>query len=256
MPPFLSLPPEIRLKIYRQLRSFKSPLINAPLITLLLINSPLINSLLIDSPDRSNSYPLGYCSFGFHSRILETNRQICHEAKEVFYGENSWTFFASQWIFFDSSIFRTKPMVLILPFIRKAHIRLGMLACFLSGRTESRCEQAIDTNVKEVCQVLLTAPALRTVKIFWTETGIWPSSSYMESDSIRSLISEILRPLVALPTISDLQKSTITVAGSQGERYSEMELDFSDCVDQVIALHRSRKAVRGLQTQSPNHGSD
>lgn len=223
---FLSLPPEIRCQIYRELRSFKSPLLKFPFRD-------------------DSSYALGYCSFGFHSRILETNRQISYEAKEVFYGENYWTFFASQHYHFSSILFKTDPMVLILPFIRKAHIRFGMFhwlyweACGLHGCTYGG---TIKANVKEICLVLRTAPALRTVKIIWTETcTMWPALRRTRLKSMRSPLSDVLRPLIALPTTSDLQKSNIMVAYRDGMKATEVELDFSESVDEVIALHRSQK---------------
>lgn len=225
MPPFLSLPPEIRFQIYRELRSFNSP--------------------LIKSPFQDDSSALGYCSFGFRSRILETSRQISYEAKEVFYGENYWTFFASQRDHFSSILFHAEPMVLILPFIRKAHIRFGMFhwlfweSCGLTGCAYG---DVIRTNVKEICLVLLNAPTLRTVKIIWTETGTtWPAVRRLESDSVRGLIADVMRPLAALPTTSELQKSNIMVAYRDGAKATNMELDFSECVDEVIGLHRSRK---------------
>ena len=226
MPSFLSLPPEIRFQIYRELRSFKSP--------------------LIKSPSQDDSNPLGYCSFGFCSRILETSRQISYEAREVFYGENYWTFFASQRNHFSSLLFQMEPMVLVLPFIRKAHIRFGMFhwlyweSCGLKGCTYGDITR---TNVEEICHVLHTAPTLRTVKIIWTETcTTWPMRQMtQDSDSVRSLISELLWPLIYLPAMCDLQKSNIMVAYRNGEKARRMELDFSECVDEVIALHRSRK---------------
>ena len=217
---------EIRFQIYRELRSLKSPLIKSPF------------------PDDSNAF--GYCSFGFHSRILETNRQISSEAKEVFYGENYWTFFASQRNHFSHVLFQMEPMVLILPYIRKAHIRFAMFhwlfwgAC---GISQSPHGDIIKTNVKEICQVLLTAPALRTIKIIWTETcAMLPSRIHAEPDSLRSLIFEVLRPLIGLPKTTELQRSNIMVAYSNGVKAAQMELDFSQCVDEVIALHRSLKA--------------
>lgn len=224
MPSFLSLPPEIRFKIYRELRSFNSPLIKTPAF--------------------NGSIVLGYCSFGFHSRILEINRQVSYEAKEVFYGENDWTFFASQRIHFLSVLFQMEPMALILPYIRKAHVRFGMFpwlfrgSCGDIGSTDG---DIIKTNVKEICLVLVRAPALRTVKIIWTETGrIMPSP--IRRDSVRNLISEILQPLIALPTTCELQKSDIMVAYWNGVKAPDMESGFSDCIDEVLALHRSRKA--------------
>lgn len=227
MPSFLSLPPEIRFQIYRELRSFNSP--------------------LIKSPFRDDSDALGYCSFGFCSRILETSRQISHEAKEVFYGENYWTFFVSQQISFSSMLFRIEPMVLILPFVRKAHIRFGMFRWLFwesCGLTECLSGGTVKKNVSEICLVLLAAPALRTVKMIWTETySAWkPARIRVEVHSMRNLISEVLRPLIALPTTIDLQKSNIMVAYRNGVKATEMELDFSECVDELIALHRSTKA--------------
>ena len=228
MPSFLSLPPEIRYQIYRELRSFKSP--------------------SLKSPFQDDSSALGYCSFGFHSRILETSRQISYEAKEVFYGENYWTFFASQHNYFSSILFETEPMVLFLPFIRKAHIRFGMSrwlyleACGLTGYT---IRDEIKASVKKICRVLCNAPTLRTVKIIWTETcTIWrPALRPMRLDSVRRPIFEVLWPLIDLPTTSDLQKSNIMVAYRDGMKAKELELDFSECVEEVIALHRSRKKV-------------
>lgn len=58
---------------------------------------------------------------------------------------------------------------------------------------------------------------------------------------MRSPLSDVLRPLIALPTTSDLQKSNIMVAYRDGMKATEVELDFSESVDEVIALHRSQK---------------
>ena len=227
MPSFLALPQETRFQIYRELRSLKSP--------------------LIKSPFQDDSSELGYCSYGFHSRILETNRQISDEAKEIFYGENYWTFFVSQKIHFSSTLFQTRPMVLMLPFIRKAHIRFGMFHwLFWESRGLTGCTygNTIKTNVEEICKVLLTAPALRTVKIIWTETGTaYPKLMRLEMDSVRGLIADVLRPLATLPTRSELQKSNIMVAYRDGAKATDMELDFSEAVDEVIGLHRSRKQL-------------
>lgn len=224
MPTFLSLPPEIRIKIYRELRSLNSPLIKTPF------------------QDDSNA--LGYCSYAFHSRILETCHQISEEAKEIFYGENYWTFFASQRDHFSSTFFQAEPMVLVLPFIRKAHIRFRMLH-WLSwesyGLTGCVDGPVVKANIKEICQVLLTAPALRTVKIIWTETGSgWPMKR-LEMSGVRRSIADALRPLLALPATSELQKSNIMVAYVGGGKAKDMELDFSECVDEVIGLHRFKK---------------
>ena len=227
MPSFLALPQEIRFQIYRELRSLKSPLIKAPF--------------------QDDSSELGYCSYGFHSKILETNRQISDEAKEIFYGENYWTFFVAQGFHFSSTLFQTQPMVLILPFIRKAHIRFGIFHWLFwesRGLTGYTYGDTIRTNVKEICRVLLTAPALRTVKIIWTETGTaYPKLMHMEMDSVRGLIADVLRPLATLPTTSELQKSNIMVAYRDGAKATDMELDFSEAVDEVIGLHRSRRLL-------------
>ena len=225
MSSFLSLPVEIRFQIYRELRSLKSPTIKSP------------------STDEDNA--LGYCSFAFQSRILETASQISAEAKEVFYGENFWTFFASHR---NHHIFSIRPMVLILPFIRKAHIRFAMFRWLLwesCGIFRSADGDKIRANVKEICELLLAAPNLRTVKIIWTETYILPPTKCWKCTprcSVRELILEVLRPLISLPLTSELQKSIIMVAYRNGVKASEMELDFSECVDWVIAAHRSLKA--------------
>ena len=194
--------------------------------------------------------PFGYCSYGFQSRILETNRLVCSEAKEVFYGGNYWTFFVSQRIRFSSVLFQMEPMVLVLPFIRKAHIRFAMLE-WLSwnscGMQEKFYGDVIKAGVREICLVLLKAPTLRTVKIIWTETCTTmncylPLMRMRYRDRVPSLILEVLQPLIDLPKTSELQKSSIMVAYSSGMKANEMELDFSECVDEVIARHRSIKA--------------
>lgn len=224
MPSFLSLPPEIRCQIYRELRSFNSPLIRSPC-----------------------GDEIGYCSFGFHSRILETSRQLSYEAKQVLYGENNWTFFASHRKHFCSDIFRIQPMALILPFVKRAHIRFAMFHWLLwaSHGLMSKDGEMIQNNVKEICLVLLTAPALRTVKIIWTETCYTcPMRTPLilnSVNSVHSLISDILRPLRTLPTTSELQKSNIRVVDRNGVKLTKMEHDFSECVDEVIVFHRSRK---------------
>lgn len=225
MPHFLALPQEVRFQIYRELRSLKSP--------------------LIKNPFQEDFSELGYCSFGFHSRILETNGQISDEAKEIFYGENFWTFFVARGFHLSSILFQTRPMVLILPFIRKAHIRFGMFHWLFwesRGLTSYTSRSTIKVNVKEIYKVLLTAPALRTVKIIWTETGTaYPGSMQMQTDSVRGLIADVLRPLATLPTTIELQKSNIMVAYRDGAKATDMELDFSEAVDEVIGLHRSRR---------------
>ena len=225
MSSFFSLPIEIRFQIYRELRSFKSPLIKSPM------------------PNEHNAF--GYCSFGFKSRILETNHQICAEAKEVFYGQNYWTFFASQRNHFSHQLFTIKPMLLVLPFIRKAHIRFSMFHWLLwesRGNFQSATGDMIKDNVKEICQLLLVAPNLRTVKIIWTETHtLRPARLRKPQYSVRELILEVLRPLISLSTTTELQKSIIMVAYRNGVKASEMELDFSESVDYVIAMHRSLK---------------
>ena len=222
MSSFFSLPIEIRFKVYRCLRSYKSPLIKCSL--------------------KDDSKVIGYCSFGFQSRILETNHQVCSEAKEVFYGQNYWTFFASPEIHFSSVLFQMEPMIQVLPFIRKAHIRFAMLH-WLSLEL-SVIGDIIKANVREICLVLLKAPTLRTVKIIWTETKdvlVLPWTS-MRRDIVQSLIFEVLRPLIDLPKTSALQKSNIMVAYKKGMRATGMELAFSECVDEVVALHRSLQA--------------
>lgn len=227
MPSFFSLPAEIRFQIYRELRTFKSPLIKAPY------------------PDDSNAF--GYCSFGFQSRILETSRQTSLEAKEVFYGENYWTFFASQRNYFSSMIFQVEPMVLILPYIRRAHIRFAMFHWLFwesRGLDQNTSGDIIKANVKEICMVLLRARRLRTVKIIWTETcTILPARRRTDPGSVRSLIFEVLQPLIGLPRTSELEKSNVMVAYRNGTRATEMECDFSECVDEVIAIHRSFKGT-------------
>lgn len=226
MPSFFSLPIEIRFEIYRWLRSYNSPLIKSPLT--------------------DDSKPIGYCSFGFQSRILETSRLVCSEAKEVFYGENYWTFFVSQRTRFNSVLFQIEPMILVLPFIRKAHIRFAMLE-WLVGMQPRGYGEIIKANVRNVCQVLLAAPTLRTVKVIWTETCrisrfTLPQRRMRYRDRGSSLIFEVLQPLINLPKTSELQKSNIMVAYSKNIKANEMELDFSECVDEVIARHRSLKA--------------
>lgn len=224
MPAFFSLPMEIRFQIYKELRSFKSPLIKSP---------------ALDDPS-----VFGYCSFGFQSRILETSRRVCAEAKEVFYGQNYWTFFASQQHHFSSVIFRMEPMALILPFIRRAHIRFAMFHWLFwqsCGLQQSPQGAIIQANVRDICLVLLAAPTLRTVKVIWTETcSLFPSLKMVERDSVRNLIFEVVRPLIDLPRTCEIQRSNIMVAYKNGVKATDMEVDFSDCVDEVVALHRSR----------------
>ena len=226
MTSFFSLPIEIRFQIYRCLRSPNSPSIKFP------------------STDDSKVF--GYCSFAFQSRILETNRLVCSEAKEVFYGANYWTFFVSRRSCFSSVLFQMEPMILVLPFIRKAHIRFNMLE-WLLGIQPSAYGEIIKACVREICLVLLTAPALRTVKIIWTETCAVPMHilaliNMENSDRVPSLIFEVLQPLIRLPMTSELQKSNIKVAYHEGMKANGMEHDFSECVDEVIARHRSIKA--------------
>ena len=228
MPSFFSLPAEIRFQIYRELRSFKSPLIKATF------------------PDDSNTF--GYCSFGFQSRILEANRQTSLEAKEVFYGENFWTFFASQRVNFNSVIFQVEPMVLILPYIRRAHIRFSMFHWLFwesCGLYQTTFADVVKANVREICMILHRARSLRTVKIIWTETcTILPARRRTEPGSVRRPIFEVLQPLIGLPRTSELQKSNVMVAYRDGTKATEMERDFSESVDEIIAIHRSFKGTQ------------
>ena len=118
---------------------------------------------------------------------------------------------------------------------------------WLLGMQPSAYGEVIKASVREICEVLLTAPALRTVKIIWTETctvtmEILALISMKHSDRVPSLIFEVLQPLIRLPKTSELQKSNIMVAYTGGTKANEMEHDFSECVNEVIARHRSTKA--------------
>lgn len=224
--PFLSLPLELRIQIYRELRSFNSPLIE------------------------SEGIALGYCSFGFQSRILEINRLISYEAKEVFYGENYWTFFVS--ISMPPVAFRILTMTLPMAFIRKAHIRFAMfewiflqIHYFNFGILCPSYARALIACVDMICHTLTDAPALRVVKLIWTETAAlrWSFWANMTPDPcpasklfrhVRGLIAEVLRPLVALQPTCDLERSHTVVSYMDGVRATAMETAFAECVDEVV----------------------
>lgn len=132
----LDLPLEIRLMIYRSLRTTRSLRINHP-------------------GDNRSTASLGYASYGFYPHILTTNRQISHEAKQVFYGENYWTLYAGPDFYIKSIMFNLPPLSSALPYMRKIFIRFRLFSWLWLKCQAYHTDFAGDLsmNIKEICKV-------------------------------------------------------------------------------------------------------
>ena len=226
--------------IYRELRTFESPTI-APF-------QPII------------TYEMGYCSYGFHWSVLATNRQINCEAKQVFYGENDWTFFVNL-----ASPFRCHPLMLspiatAFPFMRRAHIRFRMFDWMFLYHNKSPClpVERLQNMLVEICVVLSHARSLKGVKLIWTETATlkaevladspwdWMAADGAAANALQTLVCSALRPLHAFPYPCSFQRSKVEVRFQHWDRSIAMETAFSNAVDTIIAL-RERKPISASQ---------
>lgn len=244
---FLSLPTEIRYEIYRYLRTDKS---------------------LSLSPQCETSIQLGYVSFGFYPQILTTNHQVCYEAKQVFYGENHFTFFVTPEIHFRAEYFKLPPLSSALPFIRRVHVRFRMFACFYHSYSSARVRTTKDmiqlrAKLNQVSKILAKAHSLQSLSLVWTETTRkwgpfgtiyygceWASEDGQIVRVIQDHIERILQPLGSLPPACTIQKSEQVVSltptcymqahdqGLRCERYfrmTAMETAFSNAINLLVA---------------------
>ncbi|KAL2039409.1 hypothetical protein N7G274_007681 [Stereocaulon virgatum] len=205
---FLSLPTEIRYEIYRYLRTDIS---------------------LSLSPQCEQSLQLGYVSFGFHPQILTTNHQVCYEAKQVFYGENYFTFFVTPEIHLGDDYSKLPPLSSALPFMRRVHIRFRMFDCFYHSHSSERVCTTTDVSqlrakISQVSRLLAEAHSLQSLSLVWTETTRkwdpfrncneweWTSENKQIVRVIQGHIERILQPLGSLTPACTIQKSEQVVS--------------------------------------------
>lgn len=240
---FLELPLEIRMMIYRSLRTTRSLQIKNP------------------GDDRGAKASIGYASYGFYPRILATNHQISLEAKQVFYGENYWTLYAGHEFHINSVAFHIPPLSSALPYIRKVLIRFRMFnGLFLRTQgIQYSPPDMLSANFEEICKILLGAPSLQTVQMVWTEiseawspagwgpTGRrndweWTLSSGTLVDVLSWLTWDVVQPLKTLKPTVKIQKGEIMAMFKCNVRSTAMETAFGNCVDTVVA-HRAASSA-------------
>ena len=250
---FLSLPPEIRYMIYRELRTFQSPIL----------------------PPRQHREvrEMGYCSYGFHWSVLATNRLILFEALQVFYGENDWTFFVNLAIPFDHCSFMLSPLAANLSLMRRIHIRFHMFD-WMFIHTSKPClpVEALRDILSQICKILGQIHHLQSIKLIWTETSLvevgtlmnspwqWITPTGSAATTLQTLIYSALQPLVEFPYLCPLQRSTVLVRFRAEERVRAAEVAFATAVDTLIKFRNSSafpKSQRNppLSNQTPL-GSD
>ena len=219
-----------------------------------------VNSPMIPQGRRRKTLDMGYCSFGFRWQILATNRQIYDEARQIFYGDNDWTFFVSPAIPFKALAFTLSPLKTGLPLLRKINIRFRLfdvLVWHCAGGEDDHNLRKIQDSVNEICKVLDKARSLLNVKLIWTEqSGLWGdfrSYSYITpygdwamatpvdgvNKKAQSLIAQILQPLAQLQCPCPLQKSAIMVLFRGGLQAEGAEAAFHSAVDALIAYRAS-----------------
>ncbi len=233
--PLLELPLEIRMMIYRSLRTTRS--------------------LRLNHPDDTKA--IGYASYGFYPQILITNHQISHEAKQVFYGENYWTLYAGQDFNIRSIAFKLPPLSSALPYMRKVFIRFRMFDWLYARKLSTRSEPSLDqfpANFKEICTVLQGAPSLQSLQMAWTESSIkwtsdypwcddeWMVSSGPRVDKLSWLLWDFMKPLKALPPTIKIKKGDIKALFGCNARSVAMETAFGNCVEMIIAHHAAPSA--------------
>ena len=237
----LSLPIELRFQIYRDLRSLSSVKL------------------------RCNGVVIGYCAFGFKPAILAASQQIHDEARQIFYNDNVWTFFAS------ATYKATMPELSGFRSIQKAQIDFSMYTwLFMQAHDVPFNERFygsssnLRANLTTICKTLASAPMLRTVDIVWlenapimghsfsncfigchypcnrqVESGKWRSHCWEQVSVMQQHISKILQPLCLLPSTCALRKAMILVTCNSGKRARMMEVAFENCLVAVIALRSS-----------------
>ncbi|MCJ1454161.1 hypothetical protein MMC28_004511 [Mycoblastus sanguinarius] len=266
MPTFLSLPLEIRFQIYRETQS------------------PAPTPARIHDSDRSDHEFLpafklskrlintGYWDYKFPALLLLVNRQICAEAKAIFYGENSLVFVAS-----PANARRTFLPDFTLSYLRKVHIRYEMdmsilvLQTLLTGAPHSPAV----LHVTEFVNFIARNKSIQSCQISWversSEAGPNKRTSFAPMKEARLEHAEIaeylrhhpgmtphlrdyfwdqlefaqtifpgfLQPLGGIPRTCALLKGNIAVEGFGYLVSRALEKAFSNCLDAVVALRES-----------------
>ena len=235
---FLSLPAEIRIMIYGNLRTTSSP----------------------DFPISRREKPgMGHCSYGFHWKVLATSRTISEEAKDVFYGENDWTFLAGPHVLFDSQTLYHSPLAANLFRIRDVHIRFKLFrwsSIYLLTHKAKDGVWPFQKDFPEICKVLEAAACLKVVKLVWIEAADWNPhvGPELTSDSARQhlqvKIYQGLQPLTYLQPSYLIRKGQVSVHFRRGQQAIAMETAFHNAVDELITNHQS-KHVQWKQTDRP-----
>ncbi|KAK0517323.1 hypothetical protein JMJ35_000478 [Cladonia borealis] len=229
---FLALPTEIRYEIYRHLRRYVSLRLAVPVSS------------------------FGYASYGFYPEILMTNHQISYEAKQVFYGENDWTFYACRDIQVHSDYSKLAPLCSALPFIRRAHIRFRLyhwLYDQFMSFPKYPDTVTFRANINQISKLLAKARCLQSLKLIWTETAkhpvlaldIGPEAGM--TNFWRSHIDKIVQPLTTIQRSCTVRKSDVVVRymqstgpfGRPSGHAIDMENAFSSSIDGLIAMRAS-----------------
>ena len=147
----LDLPMEVRLDIYRELRTPR-------------------HSTFIDC--ESTQHPAPCCPFGFPPAVLLINKKINAEAKVVFYGENTLVTVIDaedprqEYDPVKQDQGRRRAM---LPFIKKAHIHLKMSGELIwewrDPESRRKCVEYFWESVAALCKDFAAAASLQAVGI-------------------------------------------------------------------------------------------
>ena len=244
---FLILPTEIRYMIYRELRTLQSP--------------------ILPPRQRGKIREMGYCSYGFRWAILATSRLILHEAQQIFYGENDWTFFVNLDIPFDARSFMLSPLASNLSLMRKIHIRFRLFNwTFFLGRNQPCLPvEALQGILTQMCKILVLVHHVQIVKLIWTETSIliderdlvncpwrWTAPTGSAATILQTLIYYALQPLARFPYRCSFEKSTVAVQFRSGHRSHILEAVFSNAVDALITLRNSMTFPQHQENPSPS----
>ena len=249
---FLELPLEIRMMVYRSLRTNRSLRLNHP----------------------NDRKAIGYASYGFRPQILATNHQVSYEAMQVFYGENFWTLYAGEGFDIRSVAFKLPPLSSAMPYIRKVFIRMRMFNWLYIRTLGIGYSLGSPPDFSEIALVLRSAPSLQSVQIAWTETAllsrpwgrggndlVWLHKSGQLVDEMSWLIWEFMKALRSLAPGVKITKGQINALWRCKLKCIAMEAAFEQCVETLISHHAAAtktcttsKTGKDLNvTASPSH---
>ncbi|MCJ1229508.1 hypothetical protein MMC12_006175 [Toensbergia leucococca] len=151
-PTFLSLPTEIRLKIYRQLRTSEDR---------------------FDSNFPFGSLAFNKCDFHYNTEILQVNKQIYTEAFDVFSHENTWNLSVSYWRAYQTFVtpydWSSLPLHPGFRSIHSIHIELQLSEIFMfqTDPTYGPISEALLIHLYRAFKVFSKAPALHSIGLSW-----------------------------------------------------------------------------------------